>query len=105
MAHPRTDWTPEADLEPHPLDGYVRSAIFSAYRTPACSSEPTADMTPVNGTRLLAKCAVGADLPPLEDLTYWAPPESSGLISTRDTRPATLYQSIKGRLSATENRQ
>jgi hypothetical protein len=47
--------------------------VFSAYLLPGLSGETITDsVTPVNVTRLLLRHYFGADLPPLEDVSYWA---------------------------------
>jgi hypothetical protein len=50
-----------------------RMSVFSAYLLPGLPSGAIADsVTPVNAVRLVLRHYFGADLPPLEDASYWA---------------------------------
>jgi hypothetical protein len=49
-----------------------RMSLFSAYLLPGIPDDAVADsITPVNAVRLVLRHYFGADLPPLEDATYW----------------------------------
>jgi hypothetical protein len=49
-----------------------RMSVFSAYLLPGLPSDAVADsVTPVNAFRLMLRHYFGADLPPLEDASYW----------------------------------
>lgn len=51
-----------------------RMSVFSAYLLPGLPGSAIADsVTPVNAVRLVLRHYFGADLPPLEDASYWAP--------------------------------
>ena len=63
---PRGTWTLD-DID-------ERMSIFAAYRfSDLCGAQLQPRMTPVNSTRLLLRCLLGADLPPLAD-RFFAPP-------------------------------
>lgn len=50
-----------------------RMSVFSAYLLPGLPSGAIADsVTPVNAIRLVLRNYFGADLPPLENVSYWA---------------------------------
>jgi hypothetical protein len=50
-----------------------RMAAFSAYLLPGVDTTEVGDsITPVNGLRLMLRRYFGADLPPLEDASYWS---------------------------------
>jgi hypothetical protein len=50
-----------------------RMSVFSAYLLPGVPSGAIVDsVTPVNAVRLVLRHYFGADLPPLEDASYWA---------------------------------
>lgn len=55
-----------------------RMKIFSAYRLPGCEGLIYPRITPVNGIRLAANCAIEANLGLLDDRNYWAPSSPSG---------------------------
>jgi hypothetical protein len=65
-----------------------RVSTLSAYRLPECQQEPYPTITPVNGTRIVANCAVDAGLNPLPDRTMWAPPLRSDEVVTLDAKAA-----------------
>jgi hypothetical protein len=65
-----------------------RVSILSAYRLPGCEYEPYAHITPVNGTRMVANCALDAGLTPLPDRTVWAPPLRADEVVTLDAKAA-----------------
>jgi hypothetical protein len=53
-----------------------RMSVFSAYLLPGVPSGAVGDsVTPVNALRLVLRHYFGADLPPLEDASYWGPEE------------------------------
>jgi hypothetical protein len=53
-----------------------RMSVFSAYLLPGVPSGAVRDsVTPVNALRLVLRHYFGADLPPLEDASYWGPEE------------------------------
>ena len=60
------------------LDSYrlrERMSVFSAYYLPGLGPDSISDsITPVNAMRLVLRHYFGADLPPLEDASYWAAP-------------------------------
>ena len=59
------------DLEPFGLR--ERMSVFSAYLLPGVSPEMVGDsITPVNAIRLVLRHYFGADLPPMEDASYWS---------------------------------
>jgi hypothetical protein len=49
-----------------------RLSVFAAYHLPGVSALPDS-ITPVNAMRLVLDQYIGADLPPLEDRSYWSP--------------------------------
>jgi hypothetical protein len=50
-----------------------RMSVFSAYHFPGLSGDSIGDsITPVNATRLMLRHYFGADLPRLEEASYWA---------------------------------
>jgi hypothetical protein len=50
-----------------------RVSVFAAYSLPELEEDSVADdITPVNATRLVLRHYFGADLPPLEDATFWS---------------------------------
>lgn len=57
-----------------------RMGIFSAYRLPGCETVVYPTLSPVNGTRTLANCAVGSGFEQLPDLTLWTPPQGVGVV-------------------------
>lgn len=67
------EWSDEAITE--------RMGILSAYRLPECDGSVYPTMSPVNGTRVLANCAIDAGLDPLPDLTLWAPHDGEGIVT------------------------
>jgi hypothetical protein len=58
------------------VDGYrlkERMAAFTAYRFPGMDPSSVGDsITPVNAMRLMLRHYFGADLPPVEDVSYWS---------------------------------
>jgi hypothetical protein len=51
-----------------------RMSVFSAYHLPGVAESSVSDsITPVSVTRLVLRHYFGADLPPMEDATYWSP--------------------------------
>ncbi len=51
-----------------------RMSVFSGYFLPGLPGDAVGDsVTPVNVVRLVLRHYFGADLPPLEDASYWAP--------------------------------
>ncbi len=51
-----------------------RTSVFAAYRVPGADPRALPDtVTPVNAIRFVLRTAFRADLPPLEDRTYWSP--------------------------------
>ncbi|HEY9508149.1 MAG TPA: hypothetical protein VIQ27_19515 [Gemmatimonadales bacterium] len=53
--------------------GRERMSVFSAYLLPGVDRRLVGDsITPVNAVRLVLRSYFGADLPPLEDASYWA---------------------------------
>ena len=49
-----------------------RTSVFAAYYLPGLSSAAIAEsVTPINALRLVLRTYFGADLPPLEDASYW----------------------------------
>jgi hypothetical protein len=49
-----------------------RMSVFAAYRLPGVPDSAVRDsVTPVNVLRLVLRHYFGADLPPLEDMSYW----------------------------------
>ena len=47
--------------------------VFSAYRLPGVDPSSVSDsITPVNVMRLVLRHYFGADLPPVEDISYWS---------------------------------
>ena len=60
-----SDWT-DRDLR-------SRMATFGAYRLPGCEGQVYPAMTPVNGIRIAANCALHSDFDVLADRNYWAP--------------------------------
>ncbi|MCP4308252.1 MAG: LTA synthase family protein [bacterium] len=62
-----------------------RMSILSAYRLPDCAGFYEA-ITPVNGVRNVANCAVDAGLEQLPDRHLWVPAEFSGIVSDIDSR-------------------
>jgi hypothetical protein len=57
----------------HPFGLRERMSVFSAYRLPGVSAADIDDsITPVNAARLVLRHYFGADLPPLEDASYWS---------------------------------
>jgi hypothetical protein len=58
-------------VKPHLLR--ERMSVFSAYLLPGLPTSAIADsISPVNAVRLVLRHYWGADLPPLEDVSYWA---------------------------------
>ncbi len=57
-----------------------RMKILSAYRLPGCEDTFRIDLTPVNGTRLLANCALGMDLSSLPDENRWIDLDGEGIV-------------------------
>jgi hypothetical protein len=57
-----------------------RMRILSAYRLPGCRESFRADLTPVNGTRLVTNCALGSNLAPLRDQNLWAHHDAEGTV-------------------------
>lgn len=55
-----------------------RMNIFSAYRFPGCAAPVRADLTPVNGARLLANCALDAGLDEIPDRNLWVDEDGMG---------------------------
>jgi hypothetical protein len=54
-----------------------RMSVFSAYLLPGVPSDAIPDsVTPVNASRLVLRHYFGADLPLLEDASYWGPEDS-----------------------------
>lgn len=50
-----------------------RMSVFSAYLLPGANTDEIGDsITPVNATRLVLRHYFGADLPPIEDASYWS---------------------------------
>ncbi len=62
-----------------------RMSILSAYRLPDCT-DVYATITPVNGVRNLANCAVDAGLDQLPDRHLWVPAELAGTVIDIDPR-------------------
>ncbi len=80
------DHGPGASLNPnHSVqtvpDGALaeRMPILSAYRIPGCEDRYRSDLTPVNGARALLACALGADMPPIEDIMRWVDFDAGGV--------------------------
>ena len=65
---PLDDWSEAAMRE--------RMTILSAYRLPGCAEQVRPEITPVNGGRLVANCALGTSLQALPDDNYWTPPSA-----------------------------
>jgi hypothetical protein len=57
-----------------------RMRILSAYRLPGCRESFRADLTPVNGTRIVTNCALGSNLAPLRDRNLWADHDAKGTV-------------------------
>jgi hypothetical protein len=54
-----------------------RMSTFAAYLLPGVPTGAVSDsVTPVNAVRLVLRQYLGADLPPLEDVSYWGLEES-----------------------------
>jgi hypothetical protein len=52
-------------------------STFAAYLLPGVPTGAVSDsVTPVNAVRLVLRQYLGADLPPLEDVSYWGLEES-----------------------------
>jgi hypothetical protein len=53
-----------------------RMSVFAAYRIPGLSADSVSDtITPINALRLVLRSYYGADLPTVEDASYWATQE------------------------------
>jgi hypothetical protein len=63
-----------------------RMKTLSAYRLPGCNDSFRDDLTPVNGTRILTNCALGASLVPLPDLNRWADLDGEGFVTDITSR-------------------
>ena len=63
-----------------------RLSIFSAYRVPECPESIYPAITPVNGTRAIASCALNISLDPLPDLSLWSPPGGEGEMTDQADR-------------------
>jgi hypothetical protein len=63
-----------------------RMKTLGAYRLPGCSDSFRDDLTPVNGTRILTSCALGASLTPLPDLNRWADLDGEGFVTDITSR-------------------
>ena len=60
-----------SEAEPWQIED--RTSAFAAYAVPGASPSAFADhVTPVNAMRTVLRLAFGAELPPLEDATYWS---------------------------------
>ncbi|MCP4308253.1 MAG: LTA synthase family protein [bacterium] len=66
-----TAWTDPEMIE--------RMSILSAYRLPGCA-DVSETISPVNGARALANCALDADLRPMPDRFFWAPGSIKGTV-------------------------
>ncbi len=65
-----------------------RMSILSAYRLPGCEDRVYPTMTPVNGTRAVADCALGNDLARVPDRTLWTTEHKTGeVIDVADRIP------------------
>ena len=58
-----------------------RMDILSAYRLPGCGELIYPAITPVNGARTIANCALGANLALLSDRYLWVPPDGDGEVT------------------------
>ncbi|MCP3996203.1 MAG: hypothetical protein GY722_14255 [bacterium] len=46
-------------------------SILSAYRLPGCEGATYPEITPVNGVRAMAACALDQEFLPIEDISRW----------------------------------
>jgi hypothetical protein len=63
---------PPASTEPHPDDVRERADIFAAYHMPRASRELYDSITLVNVLPLMLRHYFGAEIPPVEDRTYYS---------------------------------
>ncbi|MCP3976740.1 MAG: LTA synthase family protein [bacterium] len=87
------DHGPGSTLDPNlPLENLAADTIeermktLSAYRMPGCEGSFRQDLTPVNGARLIANCALASDLDSLPDLNYWADLDGEGVVTDLTAR-------------------
>ncbi len=66
------DWTPDSIEE--------RMSVFGAYRLGACAERIYPSITPVNGARVIANCALESELDLVPDLSLWAPHDGNGVV-------------------------
>jgi hypothetical protein len=69
--------------EPAPIPEvfFERMSILSAYRMPGCEPRFYPEMTPVNGSRALAECALGVSYEPVPDRSLWATESKFGEVT------------------------
>lgn len=76
---PGASLNPNHSAETVPDAGLAeRIPILSAYRLPGCEGSYRSDITPVNGARAVLRCALGSDVEPLDDITYWVDFDAEG---------------------------
>jgi hypothetical protein len=75
--HGRIGHLPPSSSKVMPYQLRERMSTFAAYLLPGVPTGAVSDsVTPVNAVRLVLRQYLGADLPPLEDVSYWGLEES-----------------------------
>jgi hypothetical protein len=69
---------PFEGLAPGVLD--ERMKILGAYRLQDCPDQPYPSISPVNGARLVANCALGTELGLLPDKNHWLDLDGEGVV-------------------------